>query len=112
MASALAECEDQHASLYECYGPLYGQCVPGRCQGEFYAIALLPCPTLQQDRTREFRFVSRMYAHLTMVKRSGHLQKLAVPNRDPDDITVPCVACPSPGFNLPDDWKETPEHLR
>ena len=65
-----------------------------------------------QDHTREFRFVSRLYAHLTMVKRSGYYHKMSIPNRDPEDITVPCVACPSPGFNLPEGWRDTPEHLR
>lgn len=67
---------------------------------------------LRQDRYREFRVVTRLYTHLTMSKRAGVYHDINIPNRPKGDLTVPCVACPSPGFNLPDDWKETPEHLR
>lgn len=67
---------------------------------------------LRQDRYREFRVVTRLYTHLTMSECAGVYHDIDIPNRPKGDLTVPCVACPSPGFNLPDDWRETPEHLR
>ncbi len=56
--------------------------------------------------------MSRVYVHLTMKKRAGHFNSLVVPNRNPEDLTVPCVTCPSPGLNLPDDWKDAPADMR
>ncbi|KAI0359016.1 hypothetical protein OH77DRAFT_1502180 [Trametes cingulata] len=65
-----------------------------------------------KDRYRDFLFASRIYRYLTMVKRSGRRHGVAVPGRNPEDLTVPCFACPIPSFNLPEDWKQTPDHLK
>ncbi|TFK79313.1 hypothetical protein K466DRAFT_579220 [Polyporus arcularius HHB13444] len=65
-----------------------------------------------KDRNRQFRTVSRVFAYLQMVKRSGKHLGIVIPGRDPKDITVGCVACPKPRFNLPANWREAPFHLR
>ncbi|KAI0686909.1 hypothetical protein C8T65DRAFT_590685 [Cerioporus squamosus] len=63
-------------------------------------------PADVKDRTREFQLVSCVFSHLTMAKRAGKYHKLVVPNRDPEDICVQCFECASPGFNIPNNWKE------
>ncbi|KAI0362919.1 hypothetical protein BV20DRAFT_1040149 [Pilatotrama ljubarskyi] len=65
-----------------------------------------------KDRYRDFLFASRIYRYLTMVKRSGQRHGVVVPGRQPEDLTVPCLSCPIPNFNLPADWKDTPDHLK
>ncbi|KAI0352177.1 hypothetical protein OH77DRAFT_1460988 [Trametes cingulata] len=65
-----------------------------------------------KDRYRDFLLASRIYRYLTMRKRSGRRHAVVVPGRQEDDLTVPCLTCPIPSFNLPEDWKDTPERLR
>ncbi|KAH9902473.1 hypothetical protein C8Q73DRAFT_609081, partial [Cubamyces lactineus] len=65
-----------------------------------------------KDRYREFMLAARVYRHLTMVKRAGPKFGVVIPGRTAQDLTVPCLTCPIPDFNLPDDWQDTPEHLR
>ncbi|KAI0324339.1 hypothetical protein GY45DRAFT_1395263 [Cubamyces sp. BRFM 1775] len=65
-----------------------------------------------KDRYRDFMISSRIYRHLTLVKRSGRQHQVVIPGRLRQDLTVPCMTCPIPGFNLPSDWRDTPEHLR
>lgn len=55
---------------------------------------------------------ARIYRYLTMVKRAGRGVGVVVPGRRPEDITTPCFTCPIPDFNLPSDWRDTPEYLR
>ncbi|KAJ3014547.1 hypothetical protein NUW54_g1280 [Trametes sanguinea] len=64
-----------------------------------------------KDRYHDFMIASRLYRHLTIVKRSGSPLEVKVPHRDPGDLTVPCFTCPLPGFNLPENWKDTPPKL-
>lgn len=68
-------------------------------------------PADVEDFSSQFSIVARVFAHLTMVKRSGNNLGIIVPGRLPDDILTPCVQCPKPGFNLPDDWKDTPDDI-
>ncbi|KAH9885218.1 hypothetical protein C8Q73DRAFT_660167, partial [Cubamyces lactineus] len=64
-----------------------------------------------KDRYREFMLAARIYHHLTMLKRVGPKLGMVIPGHSATDITVPCLTCPIPDFNLPDDWEQTPEHL-
>ncbi|KAH9913611.1 uncharacterized protein B0H18DRAFT_1088007 [Fomitopsis serialis] len=63
-----------------------------------------------KNRYREMNVVGRVWQHLTAEKRAGLPHGLVLPNRAPS-ITVPCVACPWPGFNMPANWKDTPSEL-
>ncbi|KAH9846525.1 hypothetical protein C2E23DRAFT_715586, partial [Lenzites betulinus] len=65
-----------------------------------------------KDRYRDFFLASRIYRHITMMKRAGKIHDIQIPGRDPNDITTPCFTCPIPDFNLPPDWKEIDENLR
>ncbi|KAH9856760.1 hypothetical protein C2E23DRAFT_722024 [Lenzites betulinus] len=65
-----------------------------------------------KDRYRDFLLASRIHRHLTTQKRAGRRHEIVIPGRDPNSITVPCLTCPIPDFNLPDDWKDIPEELR
>ena len=65
-----------------------------------------------QDRYRDFMLAARFYRHLTTVKRSGQRHGVMIPGRPAKDVTVPCLTCPIPGFNLPEGWEATPSHLR
>ncbi|OCH85162.1 hypothetical protein OBBRIDRAFT_740373 [Obba rivulosa] len=68
-------------------------------------------PSSVKDRYREFNVISRIWRHLTMLKRAGHGHKIVLPGRPADSLAVPCFGCPSPGFNMPDNWKDTPKEL-
>lgn len=65
-----------------------------------------------KDRYRDFMITARIYAYLLMRKRAGKAHDIVLPHRDPDNLTVPCIACPWPGFNLPEGWKEAPARMR
>ncbi|KAL6298965.1 hypothetical protein BKA93DRAFT_830299 [Sparassis latifolia] len=68
-------------------------------------------PQTIKNRYREFNIISRIWRHLTMMKRAGNFHGLVLPNRDPQSLTVPCFTCPWPGMNMPRDWKDTPTSL-
>ncbi|KAL6302304.1 hypothetical protein BKA93DRAFT_737195, partial [Sparassis latifolia] len=68
-------------------------------------------PQTVKNRYREFNIISRIWHHLTMMKRAGNFHGLVLPNRDPQSLTVPCFTCPWPGMNMPRDWKDTPASL-
>ncbi|TFY54299.1 hypothetical protein EVJ58_g8946 [Rhodofomes roseus] len=63
-----------------------------------------------KDRYRELNIVGRIWQHLTALKRAGAHHGLTLPNRL-TSMTVPCVACPLPNFNMPANWKDTPPDL-
>ncbi|EPS93236.1 hypothetical protein FOMPIDRAFT_1094913, partial [Fomitopsis schrenkii] len=63
-----------------------------------------------KNRYRELNIAGRLWQHLTAVKRAGVHHGLKLPNRA-TSVTVPCFACPWPGFNMPDNWKDTPSAL-
>ncbi|KAG6377669.1 hypothetical protein JVT61DRAFT_14434 [Boletus reticuloceps] len=60
----------------------------------------LPC----QDHYRELMRVSREWRDLTNCKRAGFGHNS---DRSPGhgDLAIFCAACPQPGINLPNDWK-------
>ncbi|EPS99172.1 hypothetical protein FOMPIDRAFT_1091383, partial [Fomitopsis schrenkii] len=61
-------------------------------------------------RAVKLNVVSRLWQHLTAMKRAGVHHGLMLPNCL-TTMTVPCFACPWPGFNMPANWKETPSEL-
>ncbi|KAH9929427.1 uncharacterized protein B0H18DRAFT_1084196 [Fomitopsis serialis] len=63
-----------------------------------------------KNRYRELNVAGRIWQYLTATKRSGLHHGLTLPNRAPS-MTVPCFACPWPGFNMPPNWKDTPTEL-
>lgn len=61
-----------------------------------------------QDRYRELLRVSRQWNNLKLRKWSGYGHEAA--EKIPAGGLVNfCPACPQPGVNLPEDWKEDPE---
>ncbi|KAI0652689.1 hypothetical protein C8Q79DRAFT_997656 [Trametes meyenii] len=65
-----------------------------------------------KDRYHSFMLAARIYRHLTTMKRSGGRHNVVIPGRRRGELSVPCLTCPIPNFNLPADWKETPESLK
>ncbi|KAH9936583.1 uncharacterized protein B0H18DRAFT_868044, partial [Fomitopsis serialis] len=63
-----------------------------------------------KNRYRELNLIGRLWQHLVAEKRAGLHHGLSLPNRRAS-ITVPCFACPWPGFNMPVNWKDTPKDL-
>ena len=48
-----------------------------------------------------------------MLKRGGRAHDPAGAGATKEgELTVECPACPHPGKNLPDDWKDSPPHIR
>ena len=64
---------------------------------------------LVQDCYVSFLLMIRQWRYLKMLKRGGRGNipegATAVP---PGSCAVECPACPHPGKNLPDDWKDAP----
>ena len=53
------------------------------------------------------------WRHLKRLKRAGHGQELSgVRGTKPGDLCVCCVACPRPGYNIPEDWDKIESGLR
>ena len=57
-------------------------------------------------------FGARIYRHLTALIWSGDAYGIKLPGRPEGDLTVPCFACPWPGMNLPEGWKDVDERLQ
>jgi hypothetical protein len=57
-------------------------------------------------RYREFIRMTRMWAHLKILKRSGRGHDPTGANGTKEgECAVLCPACPQPGINLPDGWR-------
>jgi CxC2 like cysteine cluster associated with KDZ transposases len=60
-----------------------------------------------QYRYTEFHRVFRMWRNLMALKRAGRGQDpLGVEGTAQGELAVECPACPHPGRNLPDNWRE------
>jgi hypothetical protein len=47
------------------------------------------------------------------LKRAGRGHNpTGVEGTSAEELAVPCRACPIPGVNLPEGWKDAPEHLK
>jgi len=62
----------------------------------------------QQNLYPSFLNMTRQYGHLKMLKRAGrgHFCSGAAGTKE-GELALLCPACPQPGLNLPDDWKES-----
>ncbi|EAU81104.2 hypothetical protein CC1G_09746 [Coprinopsis cinerea okayama7 len=56
------------------------------------------------DRTRELRRAGRQWRRLKDLKRFGFGHTRKTPGRG--EMALFCAACPQPGINLPEDWKD------
>ncbi|KAG1893780.1 uncharacterized protein F5891DRAFT_1131166 [Suillus fuscotomentosus] len=64
---------------------------------------------LIKDRYESFMQMIREWRHLKMLKRSGQGHNLkGVEATAQGECAVLCPACPHPGKNLPDNWKDAP----
>ena len=55
----------------------------------------------------------REWKHLKMMKRTGRgNDPTGVTGTGPGELVVECPACPRPGVNLPDTWKDGREDLK
>ena len=62
-----------------------------------------------QEGYENFRRAGRFWRDLTSRRQSGQgqgIDEFLPENRYPGSVAVVCPACPEPGFNLPEDWKE------
>jgi hypothetical protein len=52
----------------------------------------------------------RMWRHLKLLKRGGRAHSPSgVDGMSPGELALLCPACPSPAYNLPDNWKKNPK---
>lgn len=52
----------------------------------------------------------REWRHLKALRRAGRAHdKGGAAETQPGSLCMRCPACPRPGFNLPEDWRDTPE---
>lgn len=58
---------------------------------------------------REFRRMSRIWRWMKKLKWAGYAGSTRTVNDvDPGGLAIYCPACPQPGINIPDDWKDDP----
>lgn len=57
---------------------------------------------------REFRRMSRLWRWMKKLKWAGYSSNKTVNDVGPGDLAIYCPACPQPGINIPDDWKDDP----
>lgn len=68
---------------------------------------------MSQYRYNEASLVCRVYATLEMEKRGGRGHDCnGIGATEEGGLAVECAACPHPGRNLPEGWKEAPEGYR
>lgn len=61
------------------------------------------------DLYREFRRMSRIWRWMKRLKWAGYgSTQSKVKDVKPGQLTVFCPACPQPGINIPDNWKDDP----
>ncbi|KAI5997833.1 hypothetical protein F5J12DRAFT_906920 [Pisolithus orientalis] len=54
-----------------------------------------------------FLCMVHQFCHMKLLKRAGRASKQdGIHTTKPGGLTVLCPACPQPGMNLPDDWKD------
>lgn len=57
--------------------------------------------------------MARMWTHLKMLKRFGRgHDPRGVKATEPGSCAVLCPACPHPGKNLPEGWKDAPPETK
>ncbi|KAJ3734621.1 hypothetical protein DFJ43DRAFT_1130773 [Lentinula guzmanii] len=63
-----------------------------------------------KDRYKAFSRMMKEWRHLKMAKRAGrgNNSTRTLAETQAGEMGIPCVACPRPGINLPDNWKEVP----
>ncbi|KAJ3833604.1 hypothetical protein F5878DRAFT_645810 [Lentinula raphanica] len=63
-----------------------------------------------KDRYKAFSRMMKEWRHLKMPKRAGRGNDASrtLAETRAGEMGIPCIACPRPGINLPDDWKEAP----
>ncbi|KAJ3709697.1 hypothetical protein C8R42DRAFT_598178 [Lentinula raphanica] len=67
-----------------------------------------------KDRYKAFSRMMKEWRHLKMAKRAGRgndANRTLAETRS-GEMGIPCVACPRPGINLPDDWQKAPVSRR
>jgi hypothetical protein len=69
----------------------------------FLILSTLSC---YQNRYRELLRVSRQWRNLKEWKWFGFGHRREIPG--PAELALFCPACPQPGLNLPDTWKDDP----
>ncbi|KAJ7051468.1 hypothetical protein C8F01DRAFT_1339499 [Mycena amicta] len=79
----------------------------------YYSIARLTDNSgllVVKDRYDEFLRMTKQWRSLQVLKRAGrgHCPD-GIAGTQPGECALLCPACPQPGKNLPDDWKEKPE---
>ncbi|KAI1783871.1 hypothetical protein LXA43DRAFT_902761, partial [Ganoderma leucocontextum] len=64
-------------------------------------------PHLVPDRYKELLRTSRQWRNLRLRRSSGFGHRSE--EIQPGDLAVRCPACPQPGINLPEDWRDDPD---
>ncbi|OBZ73392.1 hypothetical protein A0H81_06621 [Grifola frondosa] len=66
-----------------------------------------------KNRYKQLTHVMRLWRHLKMLKRAGRGHAAAgIDATAPGELVIECPACPHPGKNLPDNWENSPPHVR
>lgn len=71
--------------------------------------AIFHANRLLQDLYEPFMRMIWEWQYLKMLKRAGRAHFLSgIEGTKPGKLAISCPACPRPGINLPEDWKERP----
>jgi hypothetical protein len=55
----------------------------------------------------------RIFRHVRQAKRGGRgHEPSGIAGTKPGELCLPCIACPIPGVNLPENWKDVPQEMQ
>ncbi|KAF7798643.1 hypothetical protein EIP86_009867 [Pleurotus ostreatoroseus] len=63
----------------------------------------------KSSRLKSFMRMVREWRHLKALKRAGRCHDGGVRGTQNGALCLRCPACPRPGFNLPDNWRDAPD---
>jgi hypothetical protein len=66
-----------------------------------------------QSKYNQISFAVRTYRHLVNCKWGGRIHAAElIAGTKAKEMLIRCPACPQPGRNLPEDWRDAPESLK
>ena len=75
----------------------------------YHLLRRLTAPAEVVDLYNEFRRMTRLWRWIKKLKWAGYGHNGKRPSHvEPGELANYCPACPQPGINLPEDWKNDP----
>ena len=82
------------------------------CDRECHSHSFSSTPFFQ-DRIKQVLRMVREWRHLKSLKRAGRAHEPGGPDgTSHGELAIRCPACPRPGVNLPENWRDVPDDMK